>query len=174
MARRRVFQRAAARRTTWEGATLADTVTSGASSFSTIVAEATLENVPNPTIVRIRGNILIRMAAQGAAATTGQLFMGIRLATASAIAAGIGSIETPANDIGSDWLWWTVAGFHTGASAQIDNVAFGATSRDVLVDSKAMRKVGVNMGLIFVMQHNAVVSTQTLSVIGGFRVLLKI
>ena len=115
MARARVFNRSAPRRRmTWEGAEINATATSGGAVVNTLVSEANLENVPNPTIVRIRGHVLVRQTAQGAAGTRGEAFMGIKLATGLAISAGIASIEKPFSDIGSDWIWWDVRAYGAG------------------------------------------------------------
>ncbi len=39
----------------WEGAQIDFSVIGGATSLTAVISEAVLENVPNPTIVRIRG-----------------------------------------------------------------------------------------------------------------------
>ncbi len=99
--------------------------------------------------------------------------IGVKLATNSAITAGIGSIEDPLTGIGSDWMWWD-----TVALSALDS-GLGDTNSDVSfaridVDSKAMRKVSSNMGLVIVAQHEAFVSTQTVQITGALRVLLKL
>ena len=99
--------------------------------------------------------------------------MGIKTATASAIAAGIGSIELPSTGIGSDWIWWTAFPMRNGGSfSGTNNGGMGIDAR-AEIDSKAMRKVGDNSGLIFVVQNVVVVSTHSVQVTGGVRVLLK-
>jgi len=172
MARRRVFQRAAPRRRmTWEGSQVDMTMTSGASTVLAIVTEATLENIPNPTIVRVRGNLLLRVTAQGAAGTRGILFLGIKLTTATALAAT--AVEVPGTDIGSDWLWWEARGFST-LDTGIGQSNNQQTYVHLPIDSKAMRKVEINQVLVLVVQHTALVSTQTLQATGGLRILLKL
>ena len=50
---------------TWEGAQIAipDVLASGTSLFSTVISESTMEGFPNPTIVRVRGNIMVTQLA---------------------------------------------------------------------------------------------------------------
>jgi len=172
VANRRTFQRSTRRRTSWEGAAFDLEVVTGASGFVTIVSEAILENVPEPTIVRVRGNMLVRQSAQGAAGTRTNVVYGIKLATASAIAAGIGSIEDPLDGIGSDWLWWDSVAMNT-LDTGLGATNSGQTYHRVAIDSKAMRKVGNNTGLVFVVQVVSVTSTATIQTTGAVRVLLK-
>ena len=174
MAHRRVFQRAAARRkTNWEGAAIDMTCPSSGSIFQSIILEDVLENIPSPTIVRIRGRILVRETTAGAATTRGTIAIGIKLATASAIVAGIGSIEDPLTGIGSDWIWWDTLGL-SALDSGLGDTNSDVTFERIVIDSKAMRKVGNNMGLVIVAQHTAFVSTQTVQITGGVRILLKV
>ncbi len=173
MARRQVFQRAARRRTTWEGASISLSLTTGVQAQTAIVTETNLEQFPNPTIVRIRGELTVAVTAAGAAGANANCVMGIKLATSSAFAAGGASVESPATEVGGDWIWWHAATMRNLAAlptANDDNIGI---LRTVKIDSKAMRKVSVNQVLIFV-AHNVVAGgTQTI-VVGGFvRILLK-
>ncbi len=172
MARRRVFQRAAVRRrTTWEGTGISVSVTSGTSVVTTLLSEAALENIPNPTIVRIRGSLLLRVTAQGASASTAHMFMGIKLTTATALA--IPAVELPDADIGSDWIWWGERGFST-LDTGIGQSNSGQTYERLIIDSKAMRKVQPNQVLVLVTQNVVTLSTQTILAEGAFRILLKL
>jgi len=176
MARRRVFQRAAVRRrTSWEGVSLQQVSTTGVVLATSVVSEAILENVPNPTIVRIRGELLLHVTARGANVSESTIFMGIKLVTATAFAAGVASIESPGTDIGSDWIWWGVRSFATltAQPAATDSNGEMLTTR-VPIDSKAMRKVEVNKLLVFVSENSVVTSTQTVTITGSARVLLKL
>ena len=172
MARRRVFQRAAARRTTWEGAQIDLVVPSSDSISQVVITEALFEEHPNPTIVRMRGHILLRQTTQSTTITTGVVFMGIKLATASAVASGITALETPFTEIGSDWIWWETRALSTLDSTLGQSNGTQTHSR-VLLDSKAMRKVQPNQVLVFVAQHTAIAGTQTSIIVGGIRILLK-
>ena len=151
MANRRNFPRAVRRRSNWEGAQISISLTTAVQAQQAVVTEAILENVPNPTIVRIRG----------------------KLATSSAFAAGGASVESPFTEIGGDWIWWqSVTMRDSDAAAAANNDNTGRLVR-VVVDSKAMRKISPNLVLIFV-AHNVVSgSTMTIVVGGVIRVLLK-
>jgi len=176
MASRRVFQRAARRRMSWEGSSIALTNTTGSVSETTVVTEANLENVPNPTIVRIRGKLLLRVTGVGGAPMGVIITMGIKLVSEQAASAGAGSIEHPQSDIGSDWIWWHVEAFrsiNTTEHASATGMPFGASVRDVVVDSKAMRKVKPNQVLKLVIQNTVIASTATLTLDGSIRVLVK-
>ena len=173
MARRRVFQRAAARRTSWEGSNVALSLTTGVQAQQALVTEAVLETFPNPTVVRIRGELVVGVTAFGAAGANTNLTLGIKLATASAFAAGGASIESPNTEIGSDWIWWNAAPTRNSTTLVTDSTGNVGTLFRVMVDSKAMRKVGPNQVLILV-AHNVVAgSTQTIAINGVIRVLLK-
>jgi len=174
MANRR-FTRAPARRSTsWEGGVVNVTATTGAGFTDTIITEAILENVPNPTIVRIRGSLLLRVTAIAAAPSVSLITMGIKLTSGSALAAGIGAIELPSDEVGSDWIWWSSRAFNADTALAAVNGDDGeALATRVEVDSKAMRKVQPNQVLIFVAQNSALTSTQSIRISGLVRVLLK-
>ena len=173
MAARCSFSRQSPRRSTsWEGANITLISTTGLSVFQEVVSEAIIEQITKPTVVRIRGEINFRLTAQGAGVTSSNQFVGIKVATASAIAAGIASLELSATGIGSDWIWWYCTSFQTTTSSEHALGADSTTNR-VVIDLKAMRKVGSNQALILVAQNVALVSTQTVGMTGGIRVLLK-
>ena len=144
----------------------------GTTVFTMIVSEAIMELIPDPTVVRVRGQLVCSVVAS--AATPGRCFQvfGIKVATAAAIAAG--AIELPFTAIGSDWLWWKAIPLNVwgGTSAAPSGDGTMANVR-VDIDSKAMRKVGGNAALVFASQNVAVTSTQTTDTIGALRVLLK-
>ncbi len=174
MARRRVFQRAASRRTSWEGSNVALSLTTGVQAQQAIVSETVLETFPNPTVVRIRGEVIVAIsAAVGANGANANITLGMKLTTASAFAAGGASVESPNTEIGSDWIWWNAVPMRAASTAAPSNPdGIGLLAR-VVVDSKAMRKVGPNQVLILV-AHNVVGgSTMTVALSGTIRVLLK-
>jgi len=174
MANRRSFVRAPARRkTTWEGAVINLTSTTGADVAQALVTETTFENHPNPTIVRMRGHLLLSVVSGAAAPSDAIIFMGIKLTTASAFAAGVASLEAPFPDIGSDWIWWDVRSMRTRVAVVATDS--GSTSLDTRVnlDSKAMRKVEPNKLLMLMVTNLVVTSTMSVEVRGGVRILLK-
>ncbi len=172
MAVRRGFRRAAVRRPTfWEGAIAQMSLASGGASVATIVSEANLEAVPNGTIVRVRGSVLVQATAAGAVDAESIVNWGIMLVNAPAFAAGIASLPTPRTDIGSDWLAWGSTGIHAHSTAVAGN-ELSAMER-IEVDSKAMRKVGLNQVLVFTAEDSVITSTIVSSLVISLRVLFK-
>ncbi len=157
----------------WEAGTVNQTITTGAAQSTSIVSEALLEAVPNATLVRVRGEVLCQVSAIGATPSASLCFMGLKLVTASAFAAG--GVAQPGTDQGSDWLWWYVVPFNltAGTANAPDPEGDGITVRRVVVDSKAMRKTKLNELLVFVSENVVVTSTQTHEVDGAVRVLFK-
>ena len=173
MAQRRTFPRAARRRTSWEGSNIGLSLTTGVQAQQSLVAESVLETFPNPTVVRIRGELVIGVTAIGAAGSNTDLTLGIKLTTASAFAAGGASVESPNTEIGSDWIWWYASPTRSGNAVSSESDSNVGMLRRLVVDSKAMRKVSPNQVLILV-AHNVVGgSTQTIAINGTIRVLLK-
>ena len=173
MAHRRNFPRAARRRTSWEGSNVALSLTTAVQAQQSLVTEAVLETFPNPTVVRIRGELIVGVTASGGAGSNTNLTMGIKLTTASAFAAGGASVESPNTEIGSDWIWWYAAPTRVAdAIGSGSGTNVGVLDR-VHVDSKAMRKVSPNQVLILVVHNVVGGSTQTIAVNGTIRVLLK-
>jgi len=172
LANRRFAPRAVRRPTFWEGGVIFNTNATGATVAATLIPEANLENVPNSTLIRIRGEVLCVVTAIGAAASRAIFSMGIKFATASAVAAA--SVESPLTDIGSDWIWWQSVAMDSSNTLAAP-VPDGLTvAKRVEIDSKAMRKQsGLNKVLVFVTQNTVVTSTQTITALGSARVLFK-
>ena len=98
--------------------------------------------------------------------------MGIKLTTGAALAGA--AVEQPLLDIGSEWIWWTaVPLFLAGGSVAAPNSDGRSIVHRVEVDSKAMRKTGINSVLVLVAQNEVITSTQTFDVQAVLRVLLK-
>ncbi len=170
MANRRFVSRAPKRRTFWDGAAvdMSDLVV-GTAQFATIQTEALLENAPNPTIVRTRGKVAAFTDASATPGGFGIVHMGMILVTATAFAAS--AIPLPFSQIGNDWLWWDQAIIGADAS---DVIGSEITVDRVVVDSKAMRKVGLNQVLVFVAELQTCEGVMVANVCGSIRVLFKI
>ncbi len=63
----------------WLGAQVNVGIASGGTTLQTIVSEADLENVPNATIVRVRGSLLAVVTASGASVAASTLSVGMYL-----------------------------------------------------------------------------------------------
>ncbi len=140
--------------------------------FTQIISEANLETFPTPTLVRTRGRLMISNDASSSSGDMGIVTMGIIVVTAAAFAGS--SVPTPLTDVGSDWLWWDVATFGRISAAAEDVVNNPLTIDRIQVDSKAMRKIGLNQVLLFVAQLTPCDSgTVVANICGNLRMLLK-
>ena len=153
----------ARRRSSWE-------VGPGASrrSISTIDNPAFIGLVANPvedglTLVRIRGDLYVRLTAAAAAGEFMHGWVGIGLTSAEGTAAGIGSVPTPVAELNAEsWLWmhfWSVESV-TDAEA-VDRGGVGGYH--VPIDTKAMRKLSAGQSLYAAVEAEAETGTVTAS-----------
>ena len=163
--------RSARRPTFWQGTNIDSSIVSASAQVLTIVTEAILEGVPNPTIIRVRGNLLLVPTAVTANARL-HLTMGIMVADVRAVA--VPATPLPLDDIGSDWLWWSNRSVIADGSGTppLEDSGDMLISR-VEIDGKAMRKVQPNQVLILVLQNSAVNGTGTIRATGVLRMLFK-
>ena len=169
----RTLVRAPRRGMFWEGSASVGTPTTGTSLVSTVVTEATLENVPNPTLIRIRGSALMYLTAVGASGAQTIVSMGIIIQSAAAVAAGVGSMPSPFTDIGSDWVWHQQVPLALRGTLGSDNEALGGHVARIEVDNKAMRKIEPNQALVLIVENVALTSTATFQLTTAFRFLFK-
>ena len=101
----------------------------------------------------------------------GLVTMGIILVTAKALAIGVTGIPNPNTDVGSDWIWWDVGTWGEETSSSV--IGRPISVDRLVIDSKAMRKVGLNMALVFVAQAIACEGTVSANICGAVRILLK-
>ena len=169
MANRRFAPRSRKRVTSWHGqnVTLLNLVV-GTPQFAAVIPESTLETFPTPTLIRTRGRVMVVSDPSSSASPLAQITMGITVVTAAALAAS--AIPSPLSDIGSDWLWWDTAFVGeadtgvVGGTVEIDRIS---------VDSKAMRKIGLNEVVVFVVQITSCQGTVVANVCANLRMLLK-
>ena len=172
--RRSSFRRSAPKRvTTWEGVAI-DMIGIDAAGISAVmITEAVLENMPNPTIVRIRGELMVtNNAGVSTSASSGFCTVGAMLVDSRALAAGIGSMELPSTNVGSDWMYWDVFNFGEQVANEVDNNDLSVNRK--VVDSKAMRKVKPNQALVLIAQVQTCVGTIEAHLCGSLRILLKL
>ena len=171
MANRRFVTRSRKRVMSWQGQNI-DTVnlTSGNPQFTTVISEAVLEQFPTPTLVRVRGRLLVLIDASSTSTNFGIVTMGMIVVTAAALAGS--AVPSPLMDVGSDWLWWDVGTIGEGAPSTETGRIFGVDR--IAVDSKAMRKIGLNQVVIFVAELTPCDSgTIVANICGNLRFLLK-
>ena len=164
MANRR-FVRTTKRRVNWEVFANSSLAAGAGSAVFTLVSEAILEAGPSPTIVRVRGEF---WAKSQTSAVNARVTAGIIVVTNKALAAGVASLPSPLTDGGSDWLWWDTYGLAWQTGEPIES---GAVRR--VIDSKAMRKVGLNQVLVMVIETTSISGTPSVDMSFAGRVLLK-
>ena len=172
MARRRFVPQRVRRPTFWVGGFINQTITTGVVGTTPVVTEAALENVPDPTLVRCRGDLLVQMVSS--VATPGRVHVAMGLIVVRATALAVPAVPGPVSRVDSDWLWWTLVSLNvSGGSVAAPNSDGSTVVHRVTIDSKAMRKIKPNEAVVFVTENFAVTSTQTVDVLGGVRILLK-
>ena len=169
MANRRFATATRKRRMSWDGASVnLSNLIVGTAQFSTILTETILENFPTPTLVRSRGRMNVVADNSSTPNAFGFVTMGLIVVTATAATAG--AVPNPTTNTGNDWLWWDSA--FVGSSAS-DVIGEEITVDRISVDSKAMRKIGLNQVLVFVADLSTCEGTLVCNVCGTFRCLLK-
>ncbi len=164
--------RATKRSMFWEGAQVNFSLATGLTSATAIVSESTLENIPEPTLIRVRGQVSQGVSAQSGTPATALISYGLIVVTAKAFAAGAASLPAAGTDIGSDWLWHSQVPVIARSAVGVE-VATGPRESRFEIDNKAMRKIGNNQLLVLIVENVALTSTLTVLVTAGFRVLFK-
>ncbi len=172
MANRRFPVRSRKRVMMWEGTQidLSDLVVATPQGVA-VITEATLENFPAPTLIRSRGQLGVTLDASSAANALSFVTMGIIVMTRAALAAA--AFPLPSTDIGSDWLWWDVATLANDAAGNDQGAPGGGGVDRKIVDSKAMRKIGLNEAVVFIAELTACEGTTVANICGSIRFLLK-
>jgi len=163
--------RAPKRPTFWEGATGVFVLTTGTVSTATIVSEATLENTPNPTLIRIHGHIFAHVTARGAAGDAAVLGIGMLPQSSAAVAAGVNSMPLPITDVSSPWLMHRQVVFDSNI-APPNGTDIGG-NQHIMIDNKSMRKFDLNQALQIVVQNTVLAGTLSISIGYAFRFLFK-
>ena len=174
MARRsvgRAVVRAPRRPTFWEGSTHAITLASAQSATTSVVSEAILENTPNPTLIRIHGEVIINVTARTAAQDAATIGLGIIPQGKAAITAGVASMPKPLTEIGSPWIWHRMVNMRSNVAPVNGTDILG--NRHILIDNKSMRKFDLNQGLQLIVENVAQTGTITVTILLAVRVLFK-
>ncbi len=163
---------AAVNSTAWQ--TIVDGTIADNAAITTIVSEAELDNVPNPTVVRIRGHVWQTQNEEWASEDEYMVAHCIQVVDAKQLAVGSTGLPLPLDDNSEDFLWYestvigqsaTLAGSNTGTRDGFD----------IVVDSKAMRKITINQALVLVTQIDALqtVAVRSIKFALNLRILLK-
>jgi len=126
------------------------------------------------TIVRIRGFAHLVMNICDAAQGGFRGALGIGIATTEAVAAGIAAVKTPLADVDWDgWMWHHFFDLRAVTSTITDGVNSNSVEQEIVIDSKAMRKISdqqVLFGAIEVVEANI----SSMAVWANTRVLVKL
>ena len=121
------------------------------SSVIPIVTEAELDNVPNPTLVRVRGQIFAQMGPLGAVVDGFLLSHAIMVVDAKQLAIGTSAMPLPLSSNSEDFLWFGQQFVAAPVAASLNDVdQYSGTFDRLIVDSKAMRKVTLNQSIVLV------------------------
>ncbi len=132
---------------------------------STQVILGSLVDIEAITIVRLRGEILIK-GTPDAIADDAVVGLGMIVVSDASAAVGGVSVPGPIADLGAPWVWHRFVSLAAGSTGLLGD-DLGSVVR-VMVDSKAMRKLGPAESLILVGET----STNDYSVVsanGGIR-----
>ena len=145
----------------------------GTSQVATVITEAQFETFPTPTIIRVRGRLMVTQDTGMTAGGIAICHLGLIVVTNTALAAGAASIPDPAVDVGSDWLWIDSGAVGEETSSSV--IGRPISVDRLLVDSKSMRKVGLNQALVIVgsVVNGSPVGAGAANVNGALRFLLK-
>jgi hypothetical protein len=118
---------------------------------TTIILESELDNVPNPTLIRVRGQIANQMAAAGAVNEAFILAHAIMVVDAKQLAIGVTAMPLPLSSNSEDFLWFGQAMIASPVAANSNDVDnYLPTYHSIEVDSKAMRKITLNQAVVLV------------------------
>ncbi len=151
MARARSFPvartRAPRRKTVWIGTADQNDVAVG-NGLSVIISSFAPDALAilKATVVRVRGRFTARPAAFTVTHDYSGAF-GLGVVSDEALAAGAASIPRPFDD--DDWAGWMVHGYYSGHFEFDDATGLLIMDREIVIDSKAMRKVGPNETLVW-------------------------
>ncbi len=172
--RRTVTRRA----TFWEtvSSTVFVTLTDGAtvSQVLAIVTENELDNVPNPTLVRVRGQIFSRLGGvSNAQADCILVSHAIMVVDAKQFAIGVTALPLPLSSNSEDFLWFGTQFLAQNNSGTILNTNSNFDRLDV--DSKAMRKITLNQVLVLVTEMELIQGSggEDMQYAFNFRMLFK-
>ena len=128
--------------------------------------------VPGLTVVRIRGELTLRLTSAGAADNGFVFTYGIGIVSSDAFAIGATVMPNPQDDM--SWPGWMWHGFTTfrAASATLADLGSANVVRKV-VDVKAMRKLGENE-ILFAAIDSDESGTATATVSFDSRLLVKL
>jgi len=121
------------------------------------------------TLLRTRGSVGLQLDI-GAVDERALIVCGIIIVNTPAFVAGAASLPSPVTEDSADWLWLGSAWLSSGAEAAVVTDLYG---QRLEIDSKAMRKFGVDETIVFIVEvAESVDQTGSFDVQYYFRVLV--
>jgi len=119
-------------------------------TVNTLVTEAELDSVPNPTVIRIRGNIFQRLGNSAITLEDAVLVAhAIMVVDAKQLAIGTTAMPLPLSSNSEDFLW-ADSTFLSRGTIVTTGIEASIPQTNIVVDSKAMRKITLNQVLVMV------------------------
>ena len=123
------------------------------------------------TIVRTRGEMLFSLRSTSAVGEGFLVGAALGIVTNDAFAVGVTAVPSPIDDIDWDgWYWHQLVHLFEAVGVSDDGIT---TNARIQIDSKAMRKIGVNETAFMVIE-GAEVGTSVVAAFGLTRMLLKL
>ena len=159
------------RKSTWVLGPGSQTQQNIVASALTVIGLGSSPTGEGNTIVRIRGHLSAYLDAASAANNGFAVTLGIGIVTDQAFAIGATALPNPNDD--TDWSWlWTHYAFVMSPTGTVGE-APTAARLDVVVDTKAMRKIKLNE-IVFMVMDSAERGTAGLRVDFDSRMLIKL
>jgi len=138
--------RAPRRKSSWEFGPGGTAVTSVGSSTSVIIGGGVAAGQNGLTLVRLRGSLQAYLTATDATNSGFHCAFGVGIASSDAFGVGVTALPNPADDAGwPGWLYHRFFDLHSFNATIVESMAAGGLgSVQFEVDSKAMRKLGIN------------------------------
>ena len=124
---------------------------------STTVIGASLAFQGPATILRCRGRLLFHLDETQQASDEVKIGCGLGIVSTDAFTLGATAMPDPSGDPEFPWLWWDELTFSSSLAAAEET--FGSTTREVIVDTKAMRKIKPAESLGWVFQYTDITGT---------------
>ena len=170
-----VRTRSPRRKTSWEFGPGGTTANSFSSSTTAILGGGVAAAENGLTLVRLRGSLQAFLKTSDQANGGFHCVMGIGVASSDAFVIGVTALPNPADDPSwPGWLYWRVFDVHTfDATIASSFGPAGLAAIQFEVDSKAMRKLGINE-TIFASVQTIEAGAATMSIFFESRTLVKL
>ena len=168
-------RRAPRRKTSWEFGPGGTAVTTISAPTTTVIGGGVAAAENGLTLVRLRGSLQAYLKTGDGANAGFHCTFGIGIASADAFAVGVTALPNPGDDPGwPGWLYWRVFDIHAFSATIAESFGpNGLASVQFEVDSKAMRKLGINE-TIFASLQTIEAGTSTMSIFFESRALVKL